>query len=209
MRDALGRGLEIATRTNGVNPYKYGVVGASDFHNGLSDSAENAYVGTIGAADPSKKLPDIGAFEQRLEDFRQSNPAPAATNPGAAKLSFNIYENGSGNLTGVWAEQNTRESIYDAMRRKETFATSGTRLKFRLFGGWSFPAGILKGPDWVKQAYAQGVPMGSDLPAKPAGAAAPHFVIWSVKDPDGANLHTPLAKQRFHAIKDRAVVVHA
>jgi hypothetical protein len=188
VRDALGRGLEIATRTNGVNPYKYGVVGASDFHNGLSDSAENAYVGTIGAADPSKKLPDIGAFEQRLEDFRQSNPAPAATNPGAAKLSFNIYENGSGNLTGVWAEQNTRESIYDAMRRKETFATSGTRLKFRLFGGWSFPAGILKGPDWVKQAYAQGVPMGSDLPAKPAGAAAPHFVIWSVKDPDGANL---------------------
>ncbi len=188
VRDALGRGLEIATRTNGVNPYKYGVVGASDFHNGLSDSAENAYVGTIGATDPTRKLPDIGAFEQRLQDFRQNSPGATATNPAAAKLSFNIYENGSGNLTGVWAEQNTRESIYDAMRRKETFATSGTRLKFRLFGGWTFSKAILKDRDWVKQAYAQGVPMGGDLPARPAAAAAPQFVIWSIKDPDGANL---------------------
>jgi hypothetical protein len=188
VRDALGRGLEIATRTQGVNPYKYGIIGASDFHNGLSDSAENAYVGTIGATDPTRKLPDLGAFEQRMADFRNGMVDPQAANSAGPQISFNIYENGSGNLTGVWAEQNTRESIYGALRRKETFATSGTRLKFRLFGGWNFGKGILKDQDWVKQAYAQGVPMGGDLPAKPAAAAAPSFLVWSIKDPDGANL---------------------
>jgi hypothetical protein len=205
VRDALGRGLEIATHTNGVNPYKYGIVGASDFHNGLSDSAESAFVGTFGAIDPSKKLPDIEAFQQRFAELRQgyadlqaagaqakgATPADAQSQAAAAaasKVSFNLYENGSGNLTGVWAEQNTRESIYDALRRRETFATSGTRLKFRFFGGWSFANSVLRDSDWVRKAYAQGVPMGADLPAKPAQAKAPSFVLWSVKDPDGANL---------------------
>jgi len=95
---------------------------------------------------------------------------------------------GSGNLTGVWAEQNTRESIYDALRRKETFATSGTRLKFRFFGGWGLDPKLLSSADWVKTAYAQGVPMGADLPAPPEAARAPTFAIWAVKDPNGANL---------------------
>lgn len=180
VRDALGRGLEIATRTNGVNPYKLGFVGASDFHNGLSDSAESAYVGTFGAVDPTKELPDTAAFAQRFKDLNETNPA--------SKLSFNLNENGSGNLTGVWAEQNTRESLYDALRRRETFATSGTRLKFRLFGGWEFSRSTLKASDWIKDAYAKGVPMGGDLPARPASAKAPSFLVWGVKDPDGANL---------------------
>src|ERR1019366_6884799 len=127
--------------------------------------------------------PDLGAFEQRMADFRNGMVDPQAANSAGPQISFNIYENGSGNLTGVWAEQNTRESIYGALRRKETFATSGTRLKFRLFGGWNFGKGILKDQDWVKQAYAQGVPMGGDLPAKPAAAAAPSFLVWSIKDP--------------------------
>jgi hypothetical protein len=195
VRDALGRGLEIATRTQGVNPYKYGIVGASDFHNGLSDSGESAYVGTFGGVDPNKKLPDLDAYKQRFLDMRQSladaapgtAPLQAAASP-ASKVSFDLYENGSGNLTGVWAEQNTRESIYDALRRKETFATSGTRLKFRFFGGWGFDKSALHGADWVQQAYARGVPMGADLPSKPADASAPVFVLWGVKDPDGANL---------------------
>jgi hypothetical protein len=204
VRDALGRGLEIATRTNGVNPYKYGIVGATDFHNGLSDSGESAFVGTFGAVDPSKKLPDLEAYQRQFAELRQSladvaagartqSATPdAAKSPAAAaaapKVSFDLYENGSGNLTGVWAEQNTRESIYDALRRKETFATSGTRLKFRFFGGWNFDKSALQGADWVQKAYAQGVPMGGDLPAKPADAKSPVFILWSVKDPDGANL---------------------
>jgi len=103
-------------------------------------------------------------------------------------VSANLYENGGGNLTGVWAEHNTREAIYDAFRRKETFATSGTRLKIRFFGGWDFPTATLTNASWVQDAYAKGAPMGSDLPAKPAKVAAPLFLAWGVKDPNGANL---------------------
>jgi hypothetical protein len=105
-----------------------------------------------------------------------------------AEINYSLYENGSGNLTGVWAEQNTRESIYDAFRRKETFATSGTRLKFRFFGGWDWSGDLLKAQNWVQTAYSQGTPMGGDLPAKPENAAAPKFAVWAIKDPDGANL---------------------
>ena len=90
---------------------------------------------------------------------------------------------------GVWAESNTRESIYDALRRRETFATSGTRFKFRFFGCWSFDKTLLKHKDWIATAYAKGVPMGSDLPVKPAGADAPSFAIWAVKDPNSGNLN--------------------
>jgi hypothetical protein len=176
VRDALGRGLEIAKRTNDVNPFKYGFVGASDFHNGLSASAENAFVGTFGGIDPTKTLPNVEAFQERFKVLA----------PTTSKESF--YENGSGNLTGAWAEQNTRASLYDAFRRKETFATSGTRLKFRFFSGWELGDGLLKEKDWVKTAYSKGVPMGGDLPAKPKTAKAPKFAIWGVKDPNGANL---------------------
>jgi hypothetical protein len=187
VRDALGRGLVIAQTAGGVNPYKYGIVGASDFHNGLSDSAESAFVGTFGAVDPSKKLPDLDKYAERFTQMRKGlaqSFGPAA----GAKVNFNLYENGSGNLTGVWAEQNTRESIYAGLRRKETFATSGTRLKFRFFGGWDFNSDLLKSKDWVQTAYSGGVPMGGDLPTRPSGRTAPKFVVWAVKDPDGANL---------------------
>jgi hypothetical protein len=175
VRDALGRGLEIAQRAGGANPYKFGVVGASDFHNGLSTSSEEAYVGTIGGVDPTRPLPDVNDFFKNFGEARKS-------------VAANVYENSSGNLTGVWAEENTRGAIYDAFRRKETFATSGTRLKPRFFGGWDYRNTNTKDADWVKRAYAKGVPMGGDLPAKPAGAAAPTFIAWGVKDPNGANL---------------------
>lgn len=196
VRDALGRGLEIATRTGGVNPYKYGIVGASDFHNGLSDSAEQAFVGTFGAIDPTRKLPDVEGFQQRLAEVQKAmagagpKPAagsvPSATEATPADPAASLYENGSGNLTGVWAEQNTRESLYAALRRKETFATSGTRLRLRFFGGWNYSPKLLASADWVKTAYTAGVPMGSDLPEKTA--KAPQFALWAIKDPDGANL---------------------
>ena len=91
-------------------------------------------------------------------------------------------------LSVVWAEENTRASIWDAMYRKETYATSGTRIKLRFFGGWDYQAGILDDKDWVKAAYAGGSTMGGDLPAAPAAAKAPSFVLWAVKDPTAANL---------------------
>jgi len=191
VRDALGRGLIIATKDGGVNPFKYGVVGASDFHNGLSDSAENAYVGSAGAADPSKQPPDPQQTLALLGDVRKALSNLVKTPPGAPPPQESsplaaYYETGSGNLTGVWAEENTRESIYGALRRKETFATSGTRLKVRFFGGWGLKADPAKDRDWVRTAYAQGVPQGGDLPGSASGS--PRFALWAVKDPNGANL---------------------
>jgi hypothetical protein len=175
VRDALGRGLEISQRTAGVNPYKYGIIGASDFHNGLSTSSEEAFVGTFGGIDPTRPLPSTNDFFKNYGEARKI-------------VAANLYETSSGNLTGVWAERNTREAIYDAFRRKETFATSGTRLKVRFFGGWDFPSAITKEAQWVNRAYAKGVPMGGDLPVKPSSVAAPRFIAWGVKDPNGANL---------------------
>jgi len=124
-------------------------------------------------------MPDLDKYVARM--------ALAFGEP-AGQFTRYMYETGSGNLTGVWAERNTRESIFAALRRKETFATSGTRLKFRFFGGWEYGDGLLKRKDWVKEAYLRGVAMGGDLPRKPAGKETPTFAIWAVKDPAGANL---------------------
>lgn len=177
LRDALGAGL-VLQRQLGTNPYKYGFVGGSDLHSGLSVSAQADFAGShwsvnLGGGRPTKDLvarhfanPDDKGFEG--EDLQ--------------------LKTGPGNLTGVWAESNTRESIYDALRRRETFATSGTKLKFRFFGGWSLPPGLLHRTDWMSDAYARGVPMGGDLPVKPAQAKTPSFAVWAIKDPNGGNL---------------------
>jgi hypothetical protein len=181
VRDAYGRGL-ILQQTLGVNPFKFGVVGASDFHSGLSTSSESAFGGGLGGIDPTKDYPNAEAARKALTR-RAANAPPDDNSGGLETIDF-----GSGNLTGVWAEANTRTGIYDALRRKETFATSGPKLKFRFFASWDYNAGLLKDADWVKTAYAKGVPMGGDLPARPAGAKAPRFAIWAVKDPNAANL---------------------
>jgi hypothetical protein len=89
-------------------------------------------------------------------------------------------------LTGVWANENTRDAIWAAISRKETYATSGLRLKVRLFGGWGYDPKVLEQKDWVKAGYAQGVPMGGDLPEKTS--KAPMFIVWAEKDPSGPNL---------------------
>jgi hypothetical protein len=99
-----------------------------------------------------------------------------------------IVERSSAGLTGVWAEENTRASLFAALKRKETFATSGSRIRLRMFAGWQLPTNILKTTHWVAQAYADGVPMGADLPARPNGATAPTFLLQAAKDPEGANL---------------------
>jgi hypothetical protein len=93
---------------------------------------------------------------------------------------------GTGGLTGVWAEENTRASLFEGMQRKETFAVTGPHIKVRLFGGWEYAADLLADRDWMKTGYAKGVPMGGDLP--PAKAKAPSFVVWAVKDPTSGNL---------------------
>jgi len=163
VRDAYGRGLILKEKT-GVNPYKFGVVGATDLHSGLAISEEGGYQGTVSRV----------------------NNAPEKTFSNGKPESRGLFFS-SGNITGVWAEANTREAIYDAFRRKETFATSGTKLKFRFFGGWELTEDILKTQNWDK-AYEKGAPMGGDIPAKPATAKAPSFIVWALKDPNGANL---------------------
>jgi Protein of unknown function (DUF3604) len=171
-RDALGRGLVIGSRV-GANPFKYGVVGAGDLHSGISVSSEADFGGPDRA--------NLGGGRPTREEARHQLTLDRTPNSGLPPVLLS-----SAALTGVWAEANTREAIFDALQRKETFGTSGTRLRVRFFGSWNYPAGLLQQRNWVSTAYAKGVPMGSDLPA--GGAVSPSFAIQAVKDPSGANL---------------------
>ncbi|MBS0334227.1 MAG: DUF3604 domain-containing protein [Proteobacteria bacterium] len=186
VRQALGRGLVLLSRV-GANPYKYGLVGGTDIHNGLSTTDENGVGGSFGV-DPKSFLPTGDAAKRMLQIIpmpsRLDSDADAA---GEAHAPQKTLEVGTGGVTGVWAEENTRNSIYAALKRKETFATTGTRIKVRMFGSWAYPAGMTAKGDWVKTAYAKGVPMGSDLPARGA-AQAPTMILQASKDPDGAKL---------------------
>jgi len=173
LRDALGRGLVVQSRL-GINPFKYGFVGASDLHSGLSVSAQADYTGNHATVNLGGGIP---------------SPTEAASTLAGGKFgSLPELRTTAGNLTGVWAESNTRESIYAALRRRETFATTGTRLQVRFFGGWRLERNVVEKRCWVKTAYARGVPMGSDLPARPASGKAPRFAIWAAKDPNSGNL---------------------
>jgi hypothetical protein len=190
-RQALGRGLIIQSRV-GANPYKLGFVGASDFHNGLSNSDENAYAGVrLNSTDPNVNLPDRETARHILAprtpaDGQTKSIAEATSSepevwPGTATYS-------SAGLTGVWAESNTRESIYAALRRKETFATSGPMIRLRFFAGWKVPASAVASANWVSVAYRTDTPMGGDLPTRPRDAGAPGFIVQAAKDPLSGSL---------------------
>ena len=167
VRQGFGRGLEIASRV-GVNPFKLGVVGGTDFHSGLSSTEEANFPGGHG----------------RIDNAQHPEAALSAKLTGVGKpLLF-----AASGLTGVWAERNTRESIFAALMRRETFATSGDRIQVRLFAGWNLPADLGSRSGWVSEAYARGVPMGGDLRPPPVGAVSPRFLVWALKDPDSGNL---------------------
>jgi Protein of unknown function (DUF3604) len=153
----------------GYNPYKFGMAGGSDSHNTGSPYRQDNYYGGHAQIDGTVERRLAGVLAAGTMDIRLMNP---------------------GGLTGVWAEENTRESLWDAMYRKETFGVSGPHIKVRFFGGWGYNADILKAKDWVHQSYANGVPMGADLPTMPQGGkgTAPTFVVWAVKDPTSGNL---------------------
>jgi hypothetical protein len=155
--------------SRGYNPYKFGMAGGSDSHNTGSPYRQENFYGGHAQIDGTVDRRMAGVLAFGTLDVRLENP---------------------GGLTGVWAEENTRASLWDAMYRKETFGVSGPHIKVRLFGGWSYNKDIVNAGDWVKQSYAGGVPMGSDLPPMPAGGkgTAPKFVVWAVKDPTSANL---------------------
>lgn len=172
-RDALGRGLVLQQKL-GVNPYKDGASASSDLHSGLQVSTAQEY-GGIAAA-------NLGGGKLKGDTAKEAlGLAPAHT------VGINPVVLSPGTLTGVWAEANTRDALYAAFRRKETYATSGSRLKVRFFGGWDFSRSFIARPNWVHDAYKLGVPMGGDLPQARAGRA-PSFVVQAVKDPLSGNL---------------------
>jgi hypothetical protein len=167
VRRALLDGLLLQAQGKG-NPFKYGFIGDSDTHNAAATNEEFNYTGKFGAEfDPAHRL----------------NGFPGQP-PGQVQQ---VREFSSGGLAGVWAQENTRESIYDAMLRKETFGTSGPHIKVRFFGGWDFGDGDLRRPDFVRAGYARGVPMGGELRAAAKGKA-PTFMVWAMKDPLSGNL---------------------
>lgn len=172
VRPALLRGLEIAGRV-GVNPYELGFVGASDYHSGLSASEEDNFPGGHGLHDLPRDPKHIIQETDSMIGAR------------LASLS-------ASGITGLWAPVNTREAIFDALRRRETFATSGPRIRVRIFGGWGSTDGLTTGADWDKKARAWGVPMGGVLrpndSQRSSAGAAPSFVFQAVKDPLSGNL---------------------
>jgi len=168
VRPGLQRGMEIAERL-GANPFQYGFVGASDYHSGASSSEEDNFPGGLGQGDWHELPKTI------LQD-----DSPILRGPLA-----NLSASG---ITGVWADGNTREAIFDALRRRETYATSGPRIRVRLFAGWGDAAALTSGGDWARRAYRWGVPMGGDLAKPAAGAGGPSFVVHAARDPNSGNL---------------------
>ena len=168
-RSALKLGLELQ-KDLGVNPYKFGLVGASDVHTGIATTREENYFGKYQHTEPS---PD-----------RHGRDVIPADDPALRIMTS--QESASG-LMAVWARENTREELFSAMKRKEVYATTGTRMRVRVFGGWDFvPEDITTG-DFAAKGYRNGVPMGGDLRAAP-NDKAPSFLIRAVRDMDGANL---------------------
>jgi hypothetical protein len=164
IRQGLVEGM-ILENTLGSNPFKYGIVSGADSHSGYSNNEEFNFHGSHGALEdtPQKRL----------------NPHPDAAGDMPSRLS-------SAGTTAVWATENTRAAIFDAMQSRETYGTSGTLIRLRFFGGWGYSKNLVNDKKFVEKAYKGGVPMGQDLPKK--AGKAPTFAVWALKDPDSGNL---------------------
>ena len=168
-RSALKNGLALEARL-GVNPYKFGMIGSTDMHTGISAAAEESFFG--------KTTPQEPSFERMTTAFMK-NPKSGVT--------VMDWEVGAAGYAAVWATENTRKAIWDAMYRRETYATTGSRPLVRFFGGWDFDDGDAESRLPAEVGYRKGVPMGGDLHAAPDGKA-PTFLVAALKDPIGANL---------------------
>jgi hypothetical protein len=166
-REALKNGLLLEARL-GTNPYKFGMVGSTDSHTALSTAEEDNFFGKATNAEPKPE--------------RMKHPFTKTEN-GA----FEGYQLVSSGYAAVWAEENTRESIWDAMARKEVYATTGPRMMVRFFGGWDYSPDDLNSRQPAFRGYEKGVPMGGDLPSRRADGP-PTFMVYALRDPIGANL---------------------
>ena len=166
-RPALRSGLALSTEL-GVNPFKFGLIGSTDSHTGIPSADENNFWGKFSWHEASAT--------RAVERF--------VNIPRIKNIEWEMAASG---YAAVWATENTRESLYAALKRKETYATTGPRMTVRLFGGWDFTQTDLDRPNWVEIGYSKGVPMGGDLGSR-TGASAPTFLVSALKDPHGANL---------------------
>ena len=193
VRDALRRGL--ALEEQGIaNPYDFGVIGSSDTHNAGESFDESTYVSKLGLLSSRAKLRGsvpLNALESVVMGIAMPSARKEVDDESYVETATPTY--GASGLAAVWAEENTRDSIYEAFRRKETFATSGPRIQLRFFAGYGFSDERLDSPDGVARAYANGVTMGGDLPAE--AGQEPSFILWALSDALGAPL------QRMQIIK--------
>jgi hypothetical protein len=169
-RGGLKLGLQHEERL-GVNPFKFGFVGATDAHTSLTTTREDNYFGKVSVMEPS-------------DDRFDTQIVPDPQGVGTGTFEFETVASG---LQGIWARENTRESLWDAMMRKETYATTGSRITVRVFAGWDFGEKDVLRPDFSETGYLAGVPMGGDLRTAPDGKS-PKLMVRALRDPDGANL---------------------
>ncbi|MFK7977988.1 MAG: DUF3604 domain-containing protein [Halioglobus sp.] len=163
-RPALQLGLELE-KSIGTNPFKFGLIGSTDDHTGLATADDNNFWGK----------------------FKDSEPGPERMSNAMGGTLWANWRIAASGYAAVWAQENTREALFDAMERKEVYATTGPRIKLRVFAGWDFDDDDVTSPDMAKIGYAGGVPMGGEL-SSAKRRAAPRFMIHALKDPDGANL---------------------
>ena len=168
-RSALRLGLELDAKL-GANPYQFGMIGGSDNHTGVISEREDNF---------------FGEFANGLPSPERWKAPLAVTKDGKPLVS--VWQEQAAGLGGVWARENTRAGIWDALKRKEVYATTGDRPIVRLFAGWDFVPADLGRPDFAENGYAHGVPMGGNLSKAPAGKR-PAFVVYALRDPDGPNL---------------------
>ncbi|MBI1399145.1 DUF3604 domain-containing protein [Hyphomonas sp.] len=184
VRRALSRGISLEEEI-GYNPYAFGFIGSSDTHVAAGNFSEEVYWG---------KFPQDGASPVARQSVLPEGYASWAEVPAAeSRRLLSAPKYSASGLAGVWAESNTRDSLFDAMRRRETFGTSGPRISVRLFAG-DYDPDVLEAPDLLEKAYAGGVPIGGDL-VRAKGAGSPDFIAWAMRDP----LSAPL--QRLQIIK--------
>ncbi|MCE9612872.1 MAG: DUF3604 domain-containing protein [Lentisphaerae bacterium] len=172
VRSALKTGLELQAAL-GANPYKSGLIGGNDAHLGVVTTPEDNFFGEFANGLPSPE--------------RWKTPLVMKHNDPKQGPLVSVWGEQAAGLGGVWARENTREGIWDALKRKECYATTGDRPTVRLFAGWDFAKADLDRADYVANGYAHGVPMGGDLAAAPAGKQ-PVFLVYAMRDPDGPNL---------------------
>ena len=168
-RSALKLGLKLEQQL-GTNPFKTGFVGSTDSHTSLATAEENNFWGKLSLLEPSK-------YRTKGSIVKSRNPA----------LTTRGDEQAASGYAAVWATENTREALFEAMQRRETYATTGPRMTVRFFGGWEYAAEDVHRPNFADIGYAKGVPMGGDISKAPQGKA-PRFMVQAARDPDGANL---------------------